>query len=101
VLVLVELANGSHSDFLFFNFLKNEVHYFCNGKIQTCHSNCAFCGSLSFITINFTLIANLQYPLWFLEFFAFRDQYGMNILILTIDMTGIVQLAIIQAFTAH
>ena len=34
-------------------------------------------------------------------FFSFRQIYGMNILILTIHMAGIVKLAMIQAFTAH
>jgi hypothetical protein len=34
-------------------------------------------------------------------FFSFRQTYGMNILIITIHMAGIVKLAMIQAFTAH
>jgi hypothetical protein len=42
-----------------------------------------------------------KYPLWFLDFFSFRQIYGMNIRILTIYMAGIVKLDMIQAFTAH
>ena len=35
-----------------------------------------------------------------LFYFSFRDTFGMNVLVLTIHMTGILQLSIIQAFTA-
>ena len=45
-------------------------------------------------------VFKIKYPLWFLEFVSLRDPYSMYILIL-IHKTGILQLAMIQAFTAH